>query len=79
MSERGRGPENDPLERKRSGQAVNADRPRLTFAGGGPRLWAATNATNLRTALALVFEREMEVGRGFLWLPVVFAIGILIY
>ncbi len=30
-------------------------------------------------ALAAAFEREIEAGRGFLWLPVAFGSGILIY
>lgn len=34
------------------------------------RLWAGTAAT---------FEREMDAGRGFLWLPVLFGTGILVY
>ena len=33
----------------------------------------------VRAALAKAFRREMEEGRGFLWLPVLFAIGILVY
>ena len=78
MSEASRDPESNRLERRPAGRAVAAPR-RLAFSGGGPRLWATTSAANLRTGLALVFEREMEAGRGFLWLPVVFAIGILIY
>lgn len=32
-----------------------------------------------RLILAATFEREMEAGRGFLWLPVLLGIGILIY
>ena len=31
------------------------------------------------THLAATFEREIDAGRGFLWLPVAFGIGILIY
>jgi competence protein ComEC len=32
-----------------------------------------------RLALATTFEREMEAGRGFLWLPVLVGTGILVY
>ncbi|HET7717364.1 MAG TPA: ComEC/Rec2 family competence protein [Bauldia sp.] len=32
-----------------------------------------------RARLGALFEREMEAGRGFLWLPVVFGAGILVY
>lgn len=32
-----------------------------------------------RLRLAAAFEREMEAGRGFLWLPVLFGIGIILY
>lgn len=33
----------------------------------------------LRFAVAATFEREMEAGRGFIWLPVLFGIGVAIY
>jgi len=42
------------------------------------RLWPARFAA-LATALHLTFERELEQGRGFLWLPVLFACGIAAY
>jgi len=32
-----------------------------------------------RLRLAAAFEREMEAGRGFLWLPVLFGVGIILY
>jgi competence protein ComEC len=32
-----------------------------------------------RTQLAALFEREIDAGRGFLWLPVAFGLGILTY
>ena len=47
--------------------------------------WPATGGSAsdwlepFRLRLAAAFEREMEAGRGFLWLPVLFGIGILIY
>ena len=52
---------------------------RWAFAGGGTfsRLAAALDLVRLR--LVLVFEREMEAGRGFLWLPVLFGAGIVAY
>jgi competence protein ComEC len=33
----------------------------------------------VRARLGAAFEREMDAGRGFLWLPVLFGIGVLIY
>ncbi len=54
-------------------------RRRLDFGPGGPRLWAATLIADGRTRLGLVFEREMEAGRGFLWLPVLFGVGVITY
>ena len=44
-----------------------------------PRLRGGDWLDPLRTRLGALFEREMEAGRGFLWLPVIFGIGILIY
>lgn len=44
------------------------------FAGMYP-----TENGGVRAAIADAFQREMEEGRGFLWLPVFFGIGILIY
>lgn len=52
-----------------------------------PRLWgraslfasAAESFRRLVNAIGATFEREMDAGRGFLWLPVAFAVGILIY
>src|SRR3954453_4826702 len=38
-----------------------------------------TQLAELRLRLADAFEREMEAGRGFLWLPVCFGIGVLVY
>ena len=42
------------------------------------RVWPARFAA-LSTALHLTFERELEQGRGFLWLPVFFGLGIATY
>ncbi len=44
-----------------------------------PRLFGGDWLDPLRTRLGAMFEREMEAGRGFLWLPVIFGIGILVY
>jgi competence protein ComEC len=56
-------------------------RPRWlpSFGRGGPRLWLATLLGSAGTRLGAVFEREMDEGRGFLWLPVLFGFGILLY
>src|SRR4051812_37892747 len=45
--------------------------------GAGQRV--ATGLGDFRLRLADAFEREMEAGRGFLWMPICFGIGILIY
>ena len=50
-----------------------------SFGRGRPALWVATLLGSGRVRLATVFEREMEEGRGFLWLPVFFGVGILLY
>lgn len=42
------------------------------------RVWPARLAA-LATALHLTFERELEQGRGFLWLPIFFGLGIATY
>jgi competence protein ComEC len=59
------------------GRAVEAQartpRPDLTGNGWGDR------TEPYRLALAAMFDREMDAGRGFLWLPVLVAIGILVY
>ncbi len=59
--------------------AETTRRAPLSFAPPGPlgvfvgRLGAA------RLGLAAAFEREIDAGRGFLWLPVAFGVGILVY
>ena len=54
---------------------------RLSFRLGGigplRRLSARIDAVRLRIAAG--FEREMEAGRGFLWLPVCLGVGIVVY
>ena len=44
-----------------------------------PRLFGGDWLDPIRTRVGAMFEREMEAGRGFLWLPVIFGIGILVY
>jgi len=55
----------------------HAERPArrwpLPVAAGGDRL------APFRLAVAAMFEREMEAGRGFLWLPVLLGVGIVLY
>src|SRR5262245_27119508 len=50
-----------------------------SFGAGGPALHAATLIGAARAGLGTIFEHEMEEGRGFLWLPILFGIGILVY
>jgi competence protein ComEC len=45
----------------------------------GGRAWVLDRLGGLRTSLLETFNREMDEGRGFLWLPVCFGVGILIY
>ena len=61
------------------GAAETPIRPRWRFAplGRGRALLEAAAFWRLR--LAAVFEREIDAGRGFLWLPVAFGLGILVY
>ncbi|MEX0852888.1 MAG: ComEC/Rec2 family competence protein, partial [Bauldia sp.] len=47
--------------------------------GSGLLRSAATVAALLWSRLAFVFEKEMEAGRGFNWLPVFFGCGVLFY
>lgn len=49
---------------------------RFVVPGGGRY---AHGLDALRLWLAATFEREMEAGRGFLWLPVLFGAGIVVY
>lgn len=46
---------------------------------GGRLHVLGARVARLAASLSTVFEREMEAARGFLWLPVVFAVGILTY
>ncbi|MCR4281941.1 MAG: ComEC/Rec2 family competence protein, partial [Bauldia sp.] len=52
---------------------------RWSAPGGGHLRLAGAAVGDLGVVLAATFEREMEAGRGFLWLPVAFAAGILVY
>ncbi|HEY5080437.1 MAG TPA: hypothetical protein VII91_00635 [Bauldia sp.] len=49
------------------------------MAGAAPLALVGARFSALRTWLTIIFEREMERGRGFLWLPVLFSLGVLIY
>lgn len=51
--------------------------PYRPFAISGWRVAERFDA--ITTQFGAVFEREMEAGRGFLWLPVLFGTGIVIY
>ncbi len=54
--------------------------PGRAFAGwSGPEFRIGDWLDPYRLRLAATFEREMEAGRGFVWLPVLFGIGILLY
>lgn len=67
-----------------SGKVQNPAAPSRRSAYGGARraslfsrLWERANRS--RTALLDAFNREMDEGRGFLWSPVCFGVGILVY
>jgi competence protein ComEC len=61
----------------RAGQRVRLRR--FPFVRPGIFAELRGRAGFLRIRLGAVFEREMEAGRGFLWLPVFFGTGILFY
>ena len=54
-------------------------RPPLPFGAPGPLRTLAEWLGAARLALAVTFEREIDAARGFLWLPVAFGVGILVY
>jgi len=60
-----------------AGGAAKAVAFRVAAAGGRLRLAAGIDALRLR--LAATLERELDAGRGFLWLPVAFGTGIVTY
>jgi competence protein ComEC len=60
--------------------ASDAARRRLpAFPGGGFGRSVADAIDAATTRVGAVFEREMEAGRGFLWLPACFGGGIVVY
>ncbi len=68
-----------------SGRTIGSDdapaisRRRFPFLpANGPRA-LADRAASVWLHLAAAFEREIDAGRGFLWLPVAFGFGILVY
>src|SRR5665213_451087 len=65
------GAENDTRSRR--------GRRRWRVAGAAPLALVGARFSALRIWLTIIFEREMERGRGFLWLPVLFSLGVLIY
>ena len=62
---------------RKAGRAAKAGGFRLAEAGRRFRLAASADALRLR--LAAILERELDAGRGFLWLPVAFGTGIVAY
>ena len=52
---------------------------RLPFLPPDGKQRLAAWLAEIRLHFGAVFEREMDAGRGFLWLPVFFGIGILVY
>ena len=54
-------------------------RPALPFVPPGPLRMLAGRLATAWLGLAATFEREIDAGRGFVWLPVVFGAGILVY
>ena len=61
-----------------TGTTGRARRP-LPFGAPGPLRTLVEWLGAARLALAVTFEREIDAGRGFLWLPVAFGVGILVY
>ncbi len=59
--------------------AAGEHRPRWRFAPPGRWTGVAEHIAAIRLRLATTFEREIDAGRGFLWLPVAFGIGVLVY
>ncbi|MCB1495695.1 MAG: hypothetical protein KDJ86_07920, partial [Bauldia sp.] len=59
------------------GGTPTAERPGTVHWAGRRRHWFPFDP--VRLWLGATFEREMEAGRAFLWLPVLFGIGILVY
>src|SRR5690349_7200185 len=53
--------------------------PRFFPAATSRWFWWLASGDALRAELGAVFEHEMETGRGFLWLPVLFGTGIALY
>jgi len=54
-------------------------RPPLPFAVARGRWSLPLRLGNLRADFGQILEAELESGRGFLWFPVLFGIGVLIY
>ncbi|CAN5240780.1 ComEC/Rec2 family competence protein [soil metagenome] len=61
------------------GVGLSAKRRRWRFVPPGAGRALVERAAFRRTQLAAVFAREIDAGRGFLWLPVAFGLGIVIY
>ena len=60
-------------------EAGARSRSRLRFASPGVARTVAELAAAAWLGLAATFEREIDAGRGFLWLPVAFGVGVLVY
>lgn len=76
MAERGSS-QSVPVAERRLGRGIA--RRLGVETGAGPAATLVTIAALVWGRLAFTFEKEMEAGRGFLWLPVVFGAGILAY
>ncbi len=74
------GPETGSREKTAAKDGVQTPRrPVLAFARPGLLYRLAGRLGAAWLALGATFEREIDAGRGFLWLPVAFGAGILIY
>ncbi|MEO8668743.1 MAG: ComEC/Rec2 family competence protein [Bauldia sp.] len=73
--------QDDRLDRAEFGATRKAERKGGAFPlfRTSPYHHASAVLGEIRLRLGVVFEREMEDGRGFLWLPVAFGAGIVLY
>lgn len=61
------------------GEEIRKPRGRFRAVPPGLGPWLGLRFGNLGADIAQILERELEAGRGFLWLPVLFSIGVFGY
>ncbi|HMN87954.1 MAG TPA: ComEC/Rec2 family competence protein, partial [Bauldia sp.] len=88
MHEGERGPTSAAAPVRRVGEAARATAARIAsvrraagfrLATAGRRLRLAATADRLVLPVSATLDRELDAGRGFLWLPVAFGAGIVVY